>query len=249
MVRISAVSYLNTLPFLYGLKNIQPQNFEIDLQLDFPSACAKKLLNNEVDIALIPVASLVSLQNYHLVSEYCIGATDFVKTVLLLSDVPLHEISSIYLDYQSQTSVNLVKILANHYWKINPQWINADIGYEKQIEMQKAGVIIGDRVFFLKRKYQYTFDLAKEWINFTGLPFVFAAWVSKTPVSNEITEYLNRAFEYGTNHIPQVINEYLTLNPKSDIDLYSYYTKNISYLLNDGKMNGMTKFLEFVKTI
>ena len=54
MIRISAVSYLNTIPFIYGLKQSELID-NIDLRLDYPSVCADKLINNEVDLALVPV--------------------------------------------------------------------------------------------------------------------------------------------------------------------------------------------------
>jgi len=110
-LKISAVSYLNTLPFLYGIKNSGLAEKTV-FEQDIPSICASKLLNNEVDIALVPIAVIPLMKESYIISDYCIGASGKVKTVLLLSDVPLNEIKSIYLDYQSKTSVNLIRILA-----------------------------------------------------------------------------------------------------------------------------------------
>jgi chorismate dehydratase len=147
-IRISAVSYLNSLPFVYGLTHSSLIN-ECDISLDIPSVCAEKLINGTVDIGLIPVAAIPQVPNATIISDYCIGANGEVKTVCLFSEVPLNEIKTILLDYQSRTSVLLVKILAKEFWKINPEFINAEAGFEQKIKGTTAGVVIGDRTFEL----------------------------------------------------------------------------------------------------
>ena len=107
MIKVSCVSYLNSQPFIYGLKNNSIIN-EIELSLDVPSVCAEKILSGKADIGLIPVAVIPQLKESHIISDYCIGADGKVETVLLLSDVPLEKIKSILLDYQSRTSVLLL---------------------------------------------------------------------------------------------------------------------------------------------
>ncbi|MBA3902015.1 MAG: ABC transporter substrate-binding protein, partial [Bacteroidetes bacterium] len=83
-IRISAVSYLNTKPFLYGIQNSDAlTHFNIDLKTDLPSVCAEKLLANEADLGLVPVAIIPKLKEYHIISDYCIGAIGPVKTVML----------------------------------------------------------------------------------------------------------------------------------------------------------------------
>ena len=174
---ISAVSYLNTLPFVYGIKNSGIlKNF--NLQLDVPSECARKFYNKKVDIALVPVTLLKKLVSYQLLNDYCIGANGNVKTVLLLSQIPLDKINKIHLDYHSLTSVNLVKILAKNYWEINPEWINLDKETEKNMAHLESIVAIGDKTFLLENKFRFVYDFSTEWKKFTGLPFVFACWVA-----------------------------------------------------------------------
>ena len=107
MLKISAVSYLNTVPFIHGLKQSDLIH-NIDLQLDYPSICADKLINRTVDLALVPVVVIPKLKDSHIISDYCIGADGAVDTVCLYSDVPITEIESIALDYQSRTSVALL---------------------------------------------------------------------------------------------------------------------------------------------
>jgi chorismate dehydratase len=110
MLKISVVSYLNTIPFIYGLEQSGLAK-KLDISLDIPSACADKLLTNKVDIGLVPIVVLKQIQNAYIISDFCIGADGAVDTVCLFSDVPINEIESIFLDYQSKTSVELLKIL------------------------------------------------------------------------------------------------------------------------------------------
>ncbi|HTF05926.1 MAG TPA: menaquinone biosynthesis protein, partial [Bacteroidia bacterium] len=179
------MSYLNSKPFIYGLEKLPPKDCE--LSLDIPSECARKLLSGEVEIGLVPVAVLKSMPQYHIISDYCIGAVGKVDSVKLYSEVPLEKIDEVLLDYQSRTSVALVKILAKELWKINPRWSPAQEGFETEISGTKAAVIIGDRTFSLpgpkdssRGKYSYEYDLSEAWFTLTGLPFVFAVWASRT---------------------------------------------------------------------
>ncbi len=179
MLKISAVSYLNTIPFIHGLKQSELIN-TIDLQLDYPSICADKLINGIVDLALVPVVVIPQLKHPYIISDYCIGANGSVDTVCLYSDVPIDKIMSIGLDYQSRTSVALLKVLLKEYWQLNPELIKADVGFEENIKGKHAALVIGDRAFTLNAKHKFIYDLSAIWKEMTDLPFVFAAWVSNT---------------------------------------------------------------------
>ena len=118
-VKVSVVSYLNSKPFIFGLQQSHIIN-DIDLSLDIPAVCAQKLLEDKVDIGLIPVATIPLLKEKYILSDYCISAIGKVASVLLYSEVPLEKIEKVILDYQSRTSVQLVQVLAKHFWKIKP---------------------------------------------------------------------------------------------------------------------------------
>src|SRR5215208_8428675 len=109
-IRVAAVSYLNTKPLLYGIKN-HPLINRMELVEDYPARIARMLIDDEVDLGLIPVASTAKLKNWSIVSDYCIGSDGPVASVCIFSDVPMEEIERIYLDYQSETSVKLARIL------------------------------------------------------------------------------------------------------------------------------------------
>lgn len=243
-VKVSIVSYSNTLPFLYGLQQSDIMN-DIDLSLDIPSKCAEKLLTNQVDIGLVPVAILPLLPEYHILTDYCIGANKKVNSVILVSDVPLNEIETILLDYQSKTSINLVQVLAREYWKISPKFKHAIVGFEDKIAEKTAAVIIGDRTFNLAKPYGYIYDLAEEWYKFTGLPFAFACWVANKPIAPEFVEKLNQALSFGVNHKQESIG----LASNNDItfeQLKNYLTNDISYELTDEKRTSIQLFLDYL---
>lgn len=241
MIKISAVSYLNTMPFIYGLKH---SNFikSIDLQLNYPSLCAEKLLNNEVDIALVPVAIIPKLKNYFLISDYCIGSFGCVETVCLYSNVDIREVTKITLDYQSMTSVALLKILLKEYWDLKPLITKSKPGFEKNIKGSNAALVIGDRAFKMNNQYKHIYDLSEIWKEMTGLPFVFAAWVSNKIISKKFIKIFNQSLEYGLHNIDLGLELYskdypLCLSP------INYLTKKISYNFDQKKKEALNLFL------
>jgi len=76
----------------------------------------------------------------------------------------------------------------------------------------------------------------------TGLPFVFAAWVSNKKLPEEFIEKLNKAFDYGIHSIPELM--YILQSPSENFDLEEYFTRYISYELDTEKKKGLALFLE-----
>lgn len=246
MLKVSIVNYTNTLPFRYGLKYFASE-LQIDLQEDIPSICAQKLQFNQVDLALVPVAILPTLKNYFIETDFCIGADGAVDSVKLYSQVPLNEIRTITLDYQSKSSITLTKILAKNFWKINPVYIQAQPDFEKNISATNAAVVIGDRTFNLNNTIAYEYDLALEWKKFTSLPFVFAAWVSLKKLDEQFISTFNKALSFGLQNTTNAIEASLSLLPTSKEITEDYLTNKISYNLNQNKLAGLNLFLDYIK--
>lgn len=241
MMRITAVSYLNTKPFLYGLFKSDIAQ-ELDIQLNIPSVCAQKLISGEVTLGLIPVAAIPELPEAHIISNYCIGAVGKVRTVCIYSEVPMSDITHLYLDFHSRTSVALAQILLKSYWEKDVIYLNAGEDFEQHISGTTAAVIIGDRAFEAERKYKYIYDLSEAWMSHTALPFVFAAWVSTKPLSDTFVAAFNEALGKGISYIPELI--YILPNTAAHVNLYDYFTHNISYDLDAQKQQAMTMFLQ-----
>ena len=246
MINVVAVSYLNTLPFIYGIINNKDLMPQINLRLEYPSKCSDLLKSGEVDLGLIPIIELLDMPYSEIIGEYCIGAEGKVKTVMLYSNCPLNEISSIALDYQSRTSVMLVKILAKNFWKIDVEFFDADEDYIDGISNKNAGLVIGDRTFNLKDSFLYQYDLAEEWFKYTNQPFVFACWVANKPLSVEFKQQFNNALKYGVDNKSLVVDQ----NTKNtNIDLYRYFSEYISWDFDSQKQAALKKFFSLCKSL
>jgi len=242
LIRVGAVNYLNTKPLIYGFEQGDMKD-EIDLVLAYPSKIAVMLANDEIDVGLVPVAIIPRLKEHYIISDYCIGCDGEVGSVCLFSEVPLEKIERILLDYQSKTSVDLLKILIKQHWKIDPILISTSQDYRKYIEGNTAGLIIGDRALEQRKLSAYKYDLGLEWKKFTGLPFVFAAWLSNKKLDTAFIESFNKANLSGLQQLDKVVNE----NPYVLFDLKSYYTSYINYNLDDKAKEGLNRFLDILK--
>ena len=242
--RIGAVSYLNTRPLLLGMEQ-SPFKERIDLMKSYPAQIAQALLDDTIDIGLIPVAIMPLLKNPQVISKYVIGTEGEVASVALFSQVPIDQIEKVYLDYQSRTSVQLAKVLLAQYWNKEVEFLIATEGYINEISGTTAGVIIGDRALASLNHFEHVYDLGLAWKQYSGLPFVFAAWVANKPIPSEFMEAFDAANGYGLKHLDEVI----ALIPASEqvYDLHKYYTENISYELTSEKRKGLEKFLEIIK--
>lgn len=248
-IRISAVSFANTYPFIYGLTQ-SGFDKKVILTTDHPAECAAKLVNGSADIGLIPVAALPMLDEYHLITDYCLGAYGKVRTVMLLSNTPFEDISIINLDYRSRSSVSLARILAKNVWKKEFDWRDTSEGFDfLSIPYGEAVVLIGDLCFEYERLFRFGTDLAGEWFNYTGLPFAFACWTSNRKLDDSFLKDFNSALKSGVDNIPAVVEKYGTNGSIRGNDLYVYLTRNMSFDLNDDKREAINLFLKLLKDL
>ncbi len=241
-IKVAAVNYLNTKPLLYGIKKSDVFH-DIDLVETYPSQVAQLLLDGYVDVGLVPVAIIPKLAESHIITDYCIGCDGAVASVCIFSDVPIEEVDTIYLDYQSRTSVELAKILLQEHWKSNARIIYATSDhFREQIKGRAAGLVIGDRAFEQRLKSRYIYDLGEAWKQHTGLPFVFAAWVSNKRLSDAFCTSFNSANSSGLQHLDAVVKE----NSFELFDLMKYYKMYIKYTFTQETKKGMQLFLKKV---
>jgi chorismate dehydratase len=248
-IRISAVKYANTYPFIFGLKK-SGLDKSVILETDHPADCAIKLISGKADIGLVPVASLPLIKDYHIISDFCIGTNGIVRTVLLLSNCPFEEIETIYLDYRSLSSVSLTKVLAKNSWKREFKWINTSKEFDfKNIDLNEAVVLIGDQCFEFETSFRYKLDLGMEWKSYCGLPFVFACWASNKVVDEKFTKDFNEALKSGVENIDAVVEYFRKTGPITGPSLKSYLTENIDYDFNNDKKKGLKLFLKLMQNI
>jgi len=242
-LKISMVSYLNSKPFLRGLE-LSGLMDDIELHLEVPAKTTEKLMNNEVDIALVPTATLPQLTDFHLITDYCIGANKAVDSVFLFSDTTIERINTIYLDSHSKTSVNLIQILCRDYWKKQIHFVHNSNVSKEMVLGNTACLMIGDKALELKNSFRYQYDLASAWNQFTGLPFVFAVWVANARGAS-FEKVLNYAFGLGTKKIPELASFFQAEFPEQD--LLTYFTHSIDYKFDKQKAKALDLFLQLCK--
>jgi chorismate dehydratase len=248
-IRISAVRYANTYPFIYGLTESAFDQKAI-IETDHPSDCAAKLISGRADLGLIPIAAIPFLKESYITSDYCIGANGKVRTVQIMSNSSFNDVKRVFLDYRSMTSVNLVKVIAGRFWERDLLWINTSEYFDfKSIGNNEAVVLIGDQCFEYENQYHYKIDLAEEWKKYTGLPFVFACWVANKPLSPEFTNDFNDALSLGVNNIDKVAERFRESGSITGTELRKYLTENIDFILDNKKRDAMNLFLEYLKEL
>lgn len=244
-IRISAVSYTNTKPFLYGIQNT-PIIDKIALSLDIPADCAQKLIDDRVDIGLIPVAAIINLPHWNIVSDYCIGADGPVNSVFVFSNCDIKDVKVMQLDPQSRTSNNLAQVLMKNFWKVQPQLISDTPDYAVSNDPNTAFVQIGDRTFGKKLQYEFVYDLSEEWKKFTGLPFVFAAWIANKSIPQGFADEFNASLKYGLDKRPELLR---SLPQREDFDLEDYLMHKLDFDLTESKKEALYLFLDYIRAL
>lgn len=241
-IKVSAVSYLNTKPLLYGIEQHKVRE-RISLDLEYPALIAQHLSEDRTDIGLVSTAALLTVPNAKIISNYGIAASGKVASVCIYSKVPLDQVETIYLDYQSRTSVKLAEILLKRYWGLRIELVNAPQNFIDLIDGSTAGVIIGDRALKANHDFEYIYDLAEHWKLHTGLDFIFAAWIANKDIPQELAADFDAANAAGLEHIDTVVAQ----TPFPYYDLNIYYKENIRYQFDESKLKGLDLFLEWIK--
>ena len=236
--RIACVEYHNTIPFIRGLDHYS-SDFSFELFKAPPSQCAELFRTHKVDVSLVPVATLSSFEAFEIMDSYCLGCDGEVYSVALLSQVPLDQITEIYLDPQSRTSNQLVQVLAREYWNIDPVFNSEFNGYDNESQL-----LIGDKVFELESNYKYKYDLGTAWKAMTGLPFVFAVWIKHPSVDEAWTKQLMEIFDVSFEQKALWTSEDVNFSKEL---LHAYLHKHIQFIFDMKKRQALDLFLSLIK--
>ncbi len=237
--RIATVSYLNTIPFVYGIQH--EGSLRAELLLSPPSECAANFISGKADIALVPSAVVPTLVDAEIITNYCIGASGPVRTVVLAGNAPIGMARRVFLDSHSLTSVQLAKHLLAEYWKQDVEFLPLDdLSQIENSQIDDFYLLIGDKVFDYESEFEYIYDLAEVWEEHTQLPFAFAVWVARKGTDPAIIDSLEKALTYGVEHTYEAILEHgYDTKP---YDSYSYLTQNIDYIFDNQKHKALKKF-------
>jgi chorismate dehydratase len=244
MIRLGAVSFLNTRPLVYGLDR-QPERFTV--RFDVPSQCAALLHANDVDLGLIPSIEYLHGPDYRIVPGVAIASDGPVASVALFSKRETSEIRTIALDTSSRTSVALLKVLCAEWFEIQPEFVAMPPDLPGMIRTCDAALVIGDNALFADHESLglEKIDLGEEWIGMTGLPFVYAFWAGRPRVANDDdVAALQQARDRGLAATATIAEQSFPGQPQRAAVANAYLRENIKYALGDSEKAGLRRFYE-----
>jgi chorismate dehydratase len=243
-IRIGAVSYLNAKPLYHRISEFAPH---VQLSMDVPSQLAEQLAEGLLDIALIPSIEYLrgARLGYEIIPGFAIAARGPVRSVKLFSRVPWASISRLALDAGSRTSQALAQIWLDMCHGVRPETVEElPLGVSALESTADAVLVIGDRAMRVPSEpFLEVVDLGEAWHALTGLPFVFALWVTRAGVDlGNLPEALERSRAAGLSaasflarvHGPRLGLDYTTC--------YDYLTRILSYELGEPEIAGLTRF-------
>lgn len=248
-LRISAISYLNTAPLMWDFEHGET-GAAFDISYTVPSRCAASLRDGSADIGIIPAAAYTSIPNLVILPGVAIASRQAVRSILLVSKVPLQKIQTVALDNSSLTSVALTKVLFAKWWGGNRTFVSAEPDIEKMLEAHDAGLVIGDPALKVDRSRYVTYDLAEEWIRLTGKPFVFAFWAAReaalrsAPTNPDLAATFQRSRDHGLlpENLDHIARDWAPRVGLSEAAARSYLTENIYYHLDAECLEGLELF-------
>jgi chorismate dehydratase len=249
---ISAISYLNTVPLMWDFEHGAPRP-EFEISYTLPSACARALQSGTADIGIIPAAAYVQIPDLQILPGVAIASRRAVRSILLVSKVPIERVRSVALDTSSMTSVALTRILFEKWLGGGRTFTPMAPDLDAMLSAHDAALVIGDPALKIDRSHYVTLDLAEEWIRHTGKPFVFAFWAIRSQALREADPSLDLAavFQASRDHglAPQSLNQIaLEWTPRlglSETDIRSYLADNIYYELDAPCMEGLRLFYRY----
>jgi chorismate dehydratase len=248
-MRIGAVSYLNTKPLVYRMAELAPQH---ELVFDVPSRLADELAAGRLDVALIPSIEFFQRPDYCIVSNACIGCRGPVRSVKLLSRVPLKEIRTLALDEGSRTSVALVRILLAERYQIEPKLLPFPLDAAPESIAADALLMIGDRAIHPPTDgFVVQWDLGDAWCRWSELPFVFAMWVGRQgsgvgsqESARELGAILSNARDLGVANLEEIADREHSAVGLSRDDCLVYLRDHLHFFFGPREQAGLQLFFE-----
>jgi predicted solute-binding protein len=240
-LRFASVPYLNAKPLLEGLADeVGP------VRLEVPAVLTRLLAGGEVDVALAPIVASFQVAGVEVVDAGAIATKGAVGSVLLFSKTPPAEARVVALDRSSQTSVALTRVLFRFRWQASPRFVSRAPDADLTRLDADAALLIGDPALVARWNGPPPIDLGHEWCEWTGLPFVFAAWLARTPeVASAAREPLRRAAARGRARLDAIAAAGaadLGL-PRAEAD--DYLRRHLSFDFGEPERAAVARFREF----
>ena len=226
---------------------------DFDVSYTLPSSCAAALQNGSADIGIIPAAAYATIGDLLILPGVAIASKQAVRSILLVSKVPVERIQTVAVDSSSLTSVALLHILFTKWWGGRRPFTTMAPDVERMFKQHDAGLVIGDPALKVDRSRYFTYDLAEEWIRFTGRPFVFAFWAVRQAALKDpsLTLDLASIFQESRDHgvqaenLERIASEWSHRIDLSESDIKSYLTQNIHYYLDSACLDGVQLFYRY----
>jgi len=260
--KISVVKYLNAVPLAWGiLEGPQKQSFEPILST--PAECADQLSKGTVDVGLIPSIEFQRIKGCRIVPGPAVASLYQVRSVILVSVVPLWKVRTVACDSGSRTSVALTRIIFEEFYHIRPDFRPADPNLAQMLSQNDAALLIGDNALrFMEENDRpnlesqkpllrlgaeplEVFDLAERWRFLTGLPFVFAFWAVRDGYNDPtVVDKLKASRDFGVANIPVIAEKYAeSLQIKKEF-IRDYLEKNVHYYMDQTGLESLRMFYE-----
>jgi chorismate dehydratase len=228
-----------------------------DVSYTLPSACARALAEGAADIGIIPAAAYTQIPGLRVLPDVAIASRRAVRSILLVSKIPIEQVRTVALDTSSMTSVALTKILFEKWMGGGRTFTPMAPRVDEMLAQCDAGLVIGDPALQIDRSRYHTLDLAEEWIRSTGKPFVFAFWAVRSAAVKEADPSLDlpTIFAESRDHglqpasLDLIAREWAPRLAISEHDVRSYLSDNIHYQLDAGCLEGLQLFYRYAAEI
>ncbi|MBZ5676498.1 MAG: menaquinone biosynthesis protein [Acidobacteriia bacterium] len=246
--RVCAVSYLNTVPLVWGLQHSPDPALRdtFDLRFALPSACADQLASGQADIGIVPVIEMArqGLDYFPGTGIACHGP---VRSILLISKVPFKEIRTLATDSGSRTSAMLSQVILAEKFGVRPQVLSLPANLPDMLGQTDAALLIGDaalRVDPATLPFE-TLDLGAEWVTMTGLPMVFAVWAGRKEIVREpFGQVFLESLRYGLSHMDDIVAAEAPGRQFSPDVVRRYLTHHIVFELGEKDYEGMRLYIQ-----
>ena len=260
--KISIVKYLNAVPLAWGILE-GPQKESFDPVLSTPAECAEQLAKGSVDIGLIPSIEFQRIKGSRIVPGPAVAALYQVRSVILVSVVPLWKVKTVACNSGSRTSVALARIIFDEFYHTHPDFRPAEPNLTHMLAQNDAALLIGDNALkFMEQNAQPNaerqkpllrfgsepleiFDLAERWRFLTGLPFVFAFWAVREGFKDAgLVDILKASRDLGVASIPTIAEKYGELLQIKKEFIQAYLQRNVHYYMDRSCLEALQLFYE-----
>jgi chorismate dehydratase len=253
-LRISAISFLNTAPLMWDFEHGERARVlsrYFDLSYTLPSRCAEQLLAGTADIGIIPVAAYTTIPDLVVIPGVSIAAKNSVRSILLISKVPVEKIRNVATDDSSRTSAALVEIYLRKFVGIEPGFTRQKPELEQMLKWHDAALLIGDPALQANTAGYHVYDLAEQWQRWTGRPFVFAFWaVRKAALASlapevNLAQVFQQSRDRGIEHIPDIVSKWAAPLRLPEKLVEEYLRDNVDYSLDAENLDGLRLYLRY----